>query len=118
MIVLNIGMNVGTETKHTVQSLKEAIGGMGLIRFGGAAMSVHSSDTEPTAVVCLAGTLDIAHAAKIFDLAVELEQEAIACWDPYTQTGKVIGPKAESWGDFNPAFFLLSDGSRLGGRDV
>ncbi len=120
MLVLNIGLNIGTETKLDARRVKDSLASMGFTRLcdGGPSLVIHASDTEPTAVVVVAGDMDVRRAQMVHDLAVDLEQEAIAVYDPHAKTGYVLGPKAEAWGAFNPAFFILSDGSRLGGSDV
>jgi len=75
---------------------------------------VKQSATEPTLVcaVLLPAAPDTRHAAAEGDLAavyraaVDLEQEAIAVFDPVLNEGILVGPQATAWGDFNPAFFL------------
>lgn len=73
--------------------------------------SLRHSNTELTVVanVLLAG--DLQRATK--QLALMTGQGCIAVWDTETQAGQLIGPKASEWGDFNPEFFLLLDGTPL-----
>ncbi len=54
----------------------------------------------------------------IYDLALLLNQDAIAVYLPDFGHGALIGPRAEAWGNFNPEFFLLPDGSRLSARQA
>ena len=70
--------------------------------------SVYESNTEPTLVVKLKTKLDDKSADK---LSSDLGQESIAQrFDD--ETGKLYGPQAEKWGDFNPEFFVTLDGRR------
>jgi hypothetical protein len=116
-LILNIGLNVGTERKHTEESVKAALSAAGLTRFTGRRipdLAVFDSDTEPTVVVTIGGSLSEPFTKAIHRVSVALEQEAIAVYSPSTQTGAVVGPKAEAWGAFNPSFFIMPDGTRLG----
>lgn len=73
-----------------------------------SASTVHTSDTEPTLVVTLSRALDDGAA---FRLSEALGQEAIA--QRFADgSGKLHGPNAAAWGEFNPEFFLLADGRR------
>lgn len=77
------------------------------------------SDTEPTLVVvadwglntyCKPGvTLDEA-CYKVAELA---GQDCLAAWLPEWRQGRLIGPRAAAWGEFNPEFFITPEGSRL-----
>jgi hypothetical protein len=69
----------------------------------------HTSSTEPTLVAKLSRPLTAAQATAV---SAALDQEAIA---QYTDgAGKLYGPAASKWGDFNPEFFMTLDGKRLG----
>jgi len=74
--------------------------------------TVHQSDSEPTMVVGGEFTPE-----QVYAIAEQLNQKAIACYDPATGTGMLIGPrKAEwiaAWGDFNPKYFIMPTGERL-----
>jgi hypothetical protein len=45
--------------------------------------------------------------------ANELGQECIALYYPGAEFGQLIGPRAAAWGEFNPEFFLMPDGTRM-----
>lgn len=69
---------------------------------------IRQSDTEPTLVAALKNRL---LPFTIHALAAQLKQEAIAAWDG--TRGRLIGPKASAWGQFDGRYFLMPDGSRL-----
>jgi len=108
-------VNIGLETNdgdtikpsHAMAALS-AIGGVHALVSG-----VHKSDTEDTLVAEINRPLT---AAAAYVIAQFLRQDAIAQWDGYE--GQLYGPNADAWGDFDPAFFLTLDGTRLEVRDV
>ena len=72
----------------------------------------HESATEPTMVVHVEDlVLDGAVAARLYDLAMILGQEAIAARDG--THGRLIGPDAAKWGEFDPSQFIMPDGTKL-----
>lgn len=73
------------------------------------AHAVHQSSTEPTLVLQIERPLP---PSELHRLAMRLGQEAIA---QYTNGGGSLeGPGAAEWGAFDPARFLMLDGSRAG----
>lgn len=68
------------------------------------------SDSEYTYIVQIPRPLS---EREVKDLAVVLDQEAVAYYDSHIDTGFLAGPNAKKWGPFNPDYFLLLDGSRL-----
>lgn len=50
---------------------------------------------------------------RIHMLSDVLGQDCIAVYNPLTREGDLIGSRAAAWGEFNPEFFVLADGSRL-----
>ena len=107
-LILNIGLarkglgNIGTAYTR------------GALRFSGLRIvqnAVHQSNTEATMVAEIA---EHSHwKPLVFGLAVATEQDCIAVYDPATGHGELVGPRAEAWGDFNPEYFVLMDGTRL-----
>jgi hypothetical protein len=73
---------------------------------------VVQSDTELTLVI-LAEDNGIGQDNRVDMLAVALKQDCIAIWSVDQQYGQLIGPKAAAWGEFNPEFFFMLDGTRL-----
>lgn len=76
--------------------------------------SVVTSDTEKTviAAVYLPGGVTITH-NRIAALAETLGQDCIAAYCENTRTGALLGPRAAQWGEFNPEYFFLLNGTRL-----
>lgn len=79
------------------------------------------SDSEPTLVVILESSyLWNAYSLRtlrniVLTLSDTLEQDCIAVWDGDNERGFLIGSNTEAWGDFNPEYFFLGDGTRLSG---
>jgi len=117
--LLNIGLNVRgldmvSEEKLTVTDVVNAIADKNVkIK----QIAVVQSDTERTAVVAIEPPLT---RAALHSLAVRLNQEAIAQWNSsqsyrtgghlrlvdMQRAGMLAGPKAEVWGEFDPARFF------------
>lgn len=105
---LNVGLStaeVEGSGQITPQRVREALEQMGVPVEN---LTVHESDTEPTAVVELGRALTPMEANH---LSVELKQEAIAQRNA-DGTGELFGPKAQEWGPYNPSYFLMPDGKR------
>ena len=76
--------------------------------------AIHHSDTEITVVAQVDrqhGFTPVSQCARL--LSIVLGQDCIAVYNPHMDYGYLAGPKAAAWGKFNPAYFLLLDGSRL-----
>lgn len=77
--------------------------------------SVVQSDTEPT-LVCEAMPMTTDRGIvlqHLYQIAEDLEQDCIAVYSPTTGKGVLIGPDAQAWGKFNPAYFFTLNGQRL-----
>lgn len=46
-------------------------------------------------------------------LAVQFDQDCVAIYNRVTNEGRLIGPRADRWGAFNPARFFLCSGQSL-----
>lgn len=111
-VLLNIGCESNTLGKlHPVWVLSA----VRLHHFKILRHATHTSDTEKTVVLEVEMTGDSADNTRaIYDLSVSLGQDCIACYtDRFDGFGALVGPKASEWGNFNPEFFLLLDGTRL-----
>lgn len=116
--LLNIGLNVNGVEALTVIDVVNAIGARGVAI---KQIAVVESDTENTAVVGISPPLTRNGAAM---LAAALRQDAIALWDSsrffrnrserraddMQRAGMLAGPKAEAWGEFDPARFFGFNG--------
>jgi hypothetical protein len=115
-IILNIGLKIGrTGETITLADVTKAFRRI----FGRAAQMnvfVHQSDTEPTAVVSFEFH-DLGVHGYIRQLAQATGQEVIPAYKPERMKGVMLGSEIDlddSWGKFNPALFIMPDGSRLG----
>jgi sugar phosphate isomerase/epimerase len=121
-VILNIGLDgvpVNGETytngKRNPQDVEQLMAALQAARSFGFEVrdaALRLSASEPTAVLSCS-TAMTAVAARAHALAQHLNQDCIAVYDPARQHGELIGPNAEKWGAFNPAFFLQLDGTRL-----
>lgn len=105
-IILNIGLAREGNTNLTVQDVLDEATMCGM-KFD--AYRIVESDTEPTLVARLtAGSNLMNHT-----FSKNLEQDCIAIYADSINEGRLVGPNAAKWGEFNPEYFFLLDGSRL-----
>lgn len=110
--ILNIGLaREGQENLKPLNVLR-AVKNFG---FPVASAAVYPSDTEQALVVSVpAGSVLHHHFLRdVAALADTLGQDCVAVYYTATGKGQLIGPRAEKWGEFNPEYFLLLDGTRL-----
>jgi hypothetical protein len=106
-LLLNIGLARGDGGNISVGTvLREVYQAGKLVTY-----AAHHSDTEQTVIAFV--SIEGDYPAKINHLCVLWGQDCIAAYNPVTKAGELIGPKAAEWGEFNPEFFVLLDGSRL-----
>ena len=109
MLILNIGLARKNKPNTTPARVNAELDSAGFIV---NSSTVQNSNTEPTVVaVVIAPTLMVDE--RINAIAAEFGQDCIAVFDIRSGRGRLVGPDAASWGEFNPAFFLLPDGSLL-----
>lgn len=116
-MILNIGLNIedayGNQIgAHTVEGVLAALRDR---RFPVRQAALHGSRSEPTLVV---RTPDDAQSlitvlSGLYQLSEVLQQDCITVYCPTLASGRLIGPRAAKWGDFDPTQFLLLDGSYL-----
>lgn len=115
-LTLNIGLacegrcNIGVGTAlRDLASL-----GFNILRYAG-----HTSDTELTLVAEVlhlsADTRSVGN--KLFHLSLLLGQDCIAVVNEDTGDRTLVGPRADKWLPFNPAYFLNLDGTRLDSKE-
>ena len=119
-VILNIGLNGVPQEVDNVYSfgrkiptLETALTSVKCLNFKVIASAVVESDTEPTLVVRATHAGDVLVCTNW--LAEKLNQDCIAVYIPSKNEGHLYGPRASDWGDFNPEFFFMLDGSRLSG---
>jgi len=114
--ILNIGLNVpGTQLQNDPRAVLALV----TYLFGEPDGNVvHSSDTEPTLVCTISqmgGGQYLVTPAALSMLAGWLHQEAVAMMpEGQPERGELYGEKAQEWGPFNPALFILPNGRRAG----
>lgn len=113
-LILNVGLNIGGTTAISAAVAKEILIANGFV-LGNEALV--ESDTEP-ALVIEAWPVHALHntGVAIYQSAADLQQDCIAAYNPTTDRGFLIGPRAAAWGAFNPEFFFGLDGQRLAAR--
>jgi len=105
--ILNIGLDgVAPGSSLPVFIVARALRAAGFTQVSGR---IIQSDSEETYVTQGFGLSD----AAIYQLSVELGQECIAVYDLLHREGRMVGPDAAKWGEFNPEFFFLPNGSRM-----
>jgi len=111
--ILNIGLNVGATTAISAEVARQILIANDLLPVNNGV--VHASDTEPTLVIEVQtmSRSPMLVIQALNSVAVDLEQDCIAAFRPRVGNGALIGPKAAEWGPFNPAFFIMPDGTRL-----
>ena len=116
---MQIIFNIGLEAK-------DAAGNVSLVEHGEVCEFVHElagcgfygslleSHTEPTLVLEF-DYAELREHASITDVALEIcehfNQDCVAVYNTALEAGQLIGPRAEAWGDFNPEYFFLVDGT-------
>jgi hypothetical protein len=109
-VILNIGLNTNAGDSIEANTALQAVADLG---FFVRSSEVFVSDTEPTLVVRADITRRILNSA--FDiLARQLQQDCIAVYVPSMDFGTLVGPRSAQWLPFNPAYFIQTDGTRLG----
>lgn len=110
-VVLNIGL---ARTGKSNLNTRDVIATLQANGFWPVMTEVFQSDSEPT----LVAVVDAHRAARLFPMSASLfnvsavlEQDCIGAYA--LGKGKLIGPRAAEWGQFNPEFFIMPDGTRL-----
>lgn len=102
-VILNIGL---ADDRKALFEACRAMRRAGIV-FDTAHLRLSPTDEYAMVVMCDA-TDDRIHA-----VSEALEEDCIAVWDLMHREGRLIGPKAAEWGEFDPKLFILRDGSRL-----
>ena len=108
MLILNIGLDTKHRGKLHVQVISAALIGRCIVP---VYCGTFDSDSEQSAVYIV----NDATRLQIWRLCETLAQEAIAVYDPRAARGRIIGPGADAWGEFDAARFIMPTGERLGG---
>lgn len=111
--ILNIGLDVKATRTLAVDVVLQMIAAN---EFVTGKHVVVQSDTEATVVVEATywGSSVRQALANMINISVDLQQDCIGVYRPLTGLGALIGPKASAWGKFNPDYFFMLNGQRLG----
>lgn len=110
-LILNVGLNIGGTTAISAAVAKEILIANGFV-LGNEALV--ESDTEPALVIEAWPVHALTSVGNsLHQSAQDLQQDCIAAYNPATNKGVLIGPRAAAWGTFNPEFFFNLDGQRL-----
>lgn len=114
-IIYNIGLQSkdadGNVIALDLEAVCEFVHELANCGFYGALLE---SRTEPTLVLDFdyaelrehIGTTKLA-----YRVCERFNQDCVAVYNTALEAGQLIGPRAESWGDFNPEYFFLVDGT-------
>ena len=102
ILTLNIGLD--TNTGESLDRL-DVLTILTRNQFRVHASETRQSATEQTLIVRGHFT-DNTPFQSIYALSLILKQDCIAVSPDDGKTGELIGPNAQSWGEFNPAYFL------------
>lgn len=106
MDILNIGLNRPDGGRVDVRAVLAYLVGA-RVRYVSA--GVHDSDTEPTLVL----VVDFMPDGRAHALAERFGQDCIAVYHCDIGRGRLAGPRADAWGQFEPDYFIMPDGARL-----
>lgn len=112
-------LNIGLKSEQLGDIHPEVVSSLIRAHFGEPINSiVIHSDSEPTMVATVEQPGAMAIGQIVRRLSHVLGQDCIAVWLPGLSQGRLIGPNAAKWGDFNSDFFLMPDGTRLSGHEL
>lgn len=114
MLLLNIGLERQGKPNSKAQDVVNELFTAGFIV---EAHTVQQSDTEPP-VVALVRPPKFMVDERINSISSTLMQECIAVYDTVSAQGRLVGPKAAKWGEFNADYFFLLNGDRLGNNPM
>lgn len=114
-IIFNIGLeskdadgNVIALDPEAVCEFTHELAGVG---FWGAVLESH---TEQTLVIEF-DYAELRQHASFTNVALKIcesfNQDCVAVYNTALEAGQLIGPRAEAWGEFNPEYFFLVDGT-------
>lgn len=104
MHIINVGLDKPLGGYVTAGELAQVVyDSRATVHAARIAVVTHENGTEQTWVAHVKGLTD----EVVYDIAEKLGQDCIAIYDTDTCTGKLIGPNAASWGEFNPDYFRV-----------
>lgn len=111
-LLVNVGLNTSSGGTVPADFARKVLAHYG---FEVTRYAVLTSDTEPTLVASVNKAYVWTNTVYLLTrVAEDLDQDCIAAYSEAAGKGKLIGPRAAKWGEFNPEYFFLLDGTRLG----
>lgn len=108
---INVGLHTNTGGNISADTVTRVLRALGIKV---VTTDVFDSDSEPTAVLAVENSDTILEFSRRIHVAsLALDQDCIATYSELHQ-GRLIGPKAAAWGEFNPDYFITTEGERLG----
>ncbi len=117
IVELNIGLNVNGEANSQLQCEQRAKQALQYLKqkFSGIKSATYTNQYETAdgtlvlepglyVKVRTAGTIFELYEV-VYQLAIELRQDCIAVYNPRSGVGKLVGPNAGSWGEFDLTYF-------------
>ena len=118
IIELNIGLEVNGAANNQAEIRERAIQAIGLLKgaLGFDAVQTRRYDTEyegPDGLCLERGLYARVNTARsvfevqglVYEIANALEQDCIAVYIPRSGVGRLVGPRAGKWGEFDLDFF-------------
>jgi hypothetical protein len=106
--ILNIGLRIDREDGPVEITVPAVLKAMRALNISFGRYETHVSNSEPTLSIVAGGADHLIHM-----LAEAFDQDCIAVYDLYHAEGRMIGPRPDKWGAFDPSQFILPNGSYL-----
>ena len=103
ILTINIGLEKNTGGSVSVAGLLEIL----CNNFHMESAQIKQSETEPT-LIFRAYYISCGYelAGLLYDLCIRFKQDCVAYSFDGGVTGRLVGPNATAWGEFNPDFFI------------
>ena len=116
---MRIIFNIGLETKdaagnaialdpEAVCEFTHELAGVG---FWGAVLESHTEQTLVIEFDYAEPRENIGVTELAYRICERFNQDCVAVYNTTLEAGQLIGPRAEAWGEFNPDYFFLVDGT-------
>lgn len=87
-----------------VKDIESLFRDFSIVEYGSRVAVLNADEAGEDTFIAHVGNVD---QAKLYVISQALSQDCIACYDLDTCKGSLVGPKAETWGVFNPSEFKI-----------